>query len=226
MANNIFKGVIYSLIPSRRTGFIAPIWAKTNEDNIFFHFSELKDHCLVPALQNEEARTTIITKSGMKVVKPVEPQVVYFEIKLDDRLDKPTFKAVNVRDTAHVSDEDAEAASQNTTKPHVKDLMEPTIEINVAVTPETIHATPDVTPEKCEAAGVEENVEPVKVTTTMEQLEAQLASDTKTAPSYNYEEEDDEEEEDDNDYNDYDEYYDYYDRKSKRAKKFKDNKQK
>lgn len=208
MANKTFKGYIYSIIPSKRMGFIVPRWGKKNEDNIFFHMSETQHHCVIAALRHSEERTTTKNNQGLDVITPKEPQFVYFNIEIDERSKNQRFKAVNIRDEDHVSEEEREEAANNVTKPNKKDLLESKTEVDVKVTTATINSTPATTAEKCEQVEVVDNAEAVvHITTTMAELEADLANPSpKDEPEY------------DSDYDDeaddYDDRYDEYDDES------------
>lgn len=148
MDKKIYKGVIQSLLPQKGFGFISPVWANgDSEENIFFHLSETKGgKCFIPALASAEDRTEFVTKKGVKTFIPKEAQVVFFELETEGK----RFAAKKIRDTKHVSDEEAAEADQNIEKPILEKTT--TEEINLVVTEETIKVEEPVDEEAaCEA---------------------------------------------------------------------------
>ena len=106
MATKTFKGTILSLIPKKGFGFISPVWGNGNSNrNIFFVFAETKNgKCYIPALASAENRHEVVSKKGTKIVVPNEPQVLYFNLELGKN---DQFVAVNLRDSEHVTPEEA-----------------------------------------------------------------------------------------------------------------------
>ena len=166
MNKEIYKGVIHSLLPQKGFGFITPVWANgDSEENIFFHLSETKGgKCFIPALASAENRNEIITKKGTKIYVPKEPQVVFFGLEFEE-LPDGTVKslAVKIKDSKHVSDEEAEQADANSSKPSLDwlDELGPAEErVDLTVTTETIQQPEqEEKPDNCEAASQEEVVE-------------------------------------------------------------------
>ena len=173
--NKIYKGVIQSILPQKGFGFIAPAWANgDSEENIFFHLSETKGgKCFIPALASAGDRTEFVTKKGVKTYVPKEIQVVFFELDTQGK----RLAAKKIRDAKHVSEEEAEAADQNTEKPPLGKTT--TEEINLVVTEETIKVEEPAEEEAaCEAVCAVETAPmvAVNVTTTLAALEFGLAN--------------------------------------------------
>ena len=205
--NKIYKGVIHSLLPQKGFGFITPVWANgDSEENVFFHLSETKGgKCYIPALASAENRQEIVGKKGTKTVIPNKPQVVFFELNVQELANGIKLIAKKIRDIKNITEEEAKQADANTEKPSVDELLHPVEEtINLAAAADTIKSTEDTTEEvECtvEVVGVHDN--------------------TKDVAEEEYEEEYDYE--DDEDYDEYDEYAeydndDYYIQPSKRRK--------
>lgn len=200
MDKKIYKGVIQSILPQKGFGFISPVWANgDSEENIFFHLSETKGgKCFIPALASAEDRTEFTTKKGVKTFIPKEAQVVFFELETEGK----RFAAKKIRDAKHVSEEEAEAADQNTEKPTLDKTT--TEEVNLVVTKETIKVEEPVEEEAaCEAVCAVETTPmvAVNITTTLAALEFGLANAKKPQKKekikYVAKEEPEEEEEDD-----------------------------
>lgn len=144
----VFKGVIHSLLPQKGYGFIKPGWAKTSEDNIYFYLPDTKigHKCFIPALQAEENRTTTITKSGTKIVTPIQEQNIYFELEeqlLSNGVKR--LKATNLTDDTHTPEDIKEKAATNSeTRPNLNELSEdetPEVEAEVETIPEIVSET-------------------------------------------------------------------------------------
>ena len=199
MKNKIYKGVIHSLLPQKGFGFITPIWANgDSEENIFFHLSETKGgKCFIPALASAEDRNEFISKKGTKTYVPKEPQVVFFELDAQELPDGVKLLAKRIKDSKNVSDEEADQADVNTSKPSTDELLHPTEEkVDLTVTPETIQQPEkEETPENCTIVSQERLVE-------------------ENTDDYNDYEDDDEEEDDydDEDYEEYEKYQEEFDR--------------
>ena len=125
MKNKIYKGVIHSLLPQKGFGFITPIWANgDSEENIFFHLSETKGgKCFIPALASAEDRNEFVSKKGTKTYVPKEPQVVFFELDAQELPDGVKLLAKKIKDSKNVSDEEADQADVNTSKPSTDELL-------------------------------------------------------------------------------------------------------
>lgn len=192
MKNKIYKGVIHSLLPQKGFGFITPVWANgDSEENIFFHLSETKGgKCFIPALASAEDRNEFVSKKGTKTFVPKEPQVVFFELDAQELPTGVKLLAKRIKDSKNVSDEEADQADANVSKPSVEELLHPTEEtVNLTVTPETIQQPEkEETPENC-------------TVTSQEDLVEENADD--------YDDYDDDEEDDDYDDEDYEEYEEY-----------------
>lgn len=198
MKNKIYKGVIHSLLPQKGFGFIAPVWANgDSEENIFFHLSETKGgKCFIPALASAEDRNEFVSKKGTKTYVPKEPQVVFFELDAQELPTGVKLLAKRIKDSKNVSDEEADQADANVSKPSVDELLHPTEEtVNLTVTPETIQQPEkEETPENCTVASQENLVE----------------ENTDDYDDYDEDEEDDDY--DDEDYEEYEEYQEEFDR--------------
>lgn len=240
MKNKIYKGVIHSLLPQKGFGFITPIWANgDSEENIFFHLSETKGgKCFIPALASAENRNEFVSKKGTKTFVPKEPQVVFFELDAQELPTGVKLLAKRIKDSKNVSDEEADQADANVSKPSVDELLHPTEEtVNLTVTPETIQQPEkEETPENCTVASqedlVQENTddntiikendcdcialteyeggEPVSYTKSDKELKAWLDAD----PEHSWfpVDDDEEDEDDDEDYDEYEEYQEEFDR--------------
>lgn len=198
MKNKIYKGVIHSLLPQKGFGFITPIWANgDSEENIFFHLSETKGgKCFIPALASAEDRNEFISKKGTKTFVPKEPQVVFFELDAQELPTGVKLLAKRIKDSKNVSDEEADQADANVSKPSVEELLHPTEEtVNLTVTPETIQQPEkEETPENCTVASQEDLVE------------------ENTDDYDDYEDDEEEDNYDDEDYEEYEEYQEEFDR--------------
>lgn len=198
MKNKIYKGVIHSLLPQKGFGFITPVWANgDSEENIFFHLSETKGgKCFIPALASAEDRNEFVSKKGTKTFVPKEPQVVFFELDAQELPTGVKLLAKRIKDSKNVSDEEADQADANITKPSIDELLHPTEEtVNLTVTPETIQQPEkEETPENCTVASQEDLVE----------------ENTDDYDDYDDDEEDDDY--DDEDYEEYEEYQEEFDR--------------
>ena len=133
MATKTFKGTILSLIPKKGFGFISPVWGNGNSNrNIFFVFAETKNgKCYIPALASAENRHEVVSKKGTKIVVPNEPQVLYFNLELGKN---DQFVAVNLRDSEHVTPEEAAEADQNIEKPNISMFKSEEQMVNLLVT--------------------------------------------------------------------------------------------
>lgn len=198
MKNKIYKGVIHSLLPQKGFGFITPIWANgDSEENIFFHLSETKGgKCFIPALASAENRNEFVSKKGTKTYVPKEPQVVFFELDAQELPTGVKLLAKKIKDSKNVSDEEADQADANVSKPSVDELLHPTEEtVNLTVTPETIQQPEkEETPENCTVASQEDLVE------------------ENTDDYDDYEDDEEEDDYDDEDYEEYEEYQEEFDR--------------
>lgn len=198
MKNKIYKGVIHSLLPQKGFGFITPIWANgDSEENIFFHLSETKGgKCFIPALASAENRNEFVSKKGTKTYVPKEPQVVFFELDAQELPTGVKLLAKRIKDSKNVSDEEADQADANVSKPSIDELLHPTEEtVNLTVTPETIQQPEkEETPENCTVASQEDLVE------------------ENTDDYDDYEDDEEEDEYDDEDYDEYEEYQEEFDR--------------
>lgn len=212
MKNKIYKGVIHSLLPQKGFGFITPIWANgDSEENIFFHLSETKGgKCFIPALASAENRNEFVSKKGTKTYVPKEPQVVFFELDAQELPTGVKLLAKRIKDSKNVSDEEADQADANVSKPSVDELLHPTEEtVNLTVTPETIQQPEkEETPENCAIASQEDLVE----------------ENTDDYDDYEDEEEDDYDDEDYEEYEEYQEEFDRMDAKLSRPYRPKENK--
>lgn len=215
MKNKIYKGVIHSLLPQKGFGFITPVWANgDSEENIFFHLSETKGgKCFIPALASAEDRNEFVSKKGTKTYVPKEPQVVFFELDAQELPTGVKLLAKKIKDSKNVSDEEADQADANVSKPSVDELLHPTEEtVNLTVTPETIQQ-----PEK-------EEVSEDCTITSQEDLVEENTDDYD-----DYEDDEEEDEYDDEDYEEYEEYQEEFDRldaKQSRPYRPKENKEK
>lgn len=215
MKNKIYKGVIHSLLPQKGFGFITPVWANgDSEENIFFHLSETKGgKCFIPALASAEDRNEFVSKKGTKTYVPKEPQVVFFELDAQELPTGVKLLAKRIKDSKNVSDEEADQADANISKPSIDELLHPTEEtVNLTVTPETIQQPEkEETPENCTIASQEDLVE------------------ENTDDYDDYEDDEEEDDYDDEDYEEYEEYQEEFDRldaKSSRPYRPKENKEK
>lgn len=215
MKNKIYKGVIHSLLPQKGFGFITPVWANgDSEENIFFHLSETKGgKCFIPALASAEDRNEFVSKKGTKTYVPKEPQVVFFELDAQELPTGVKLLAKRIKDSKNVSDEEADQADANISKPSIDELLHPTEEtVNLTVTPETIQQPEkEETPENCTIAFQEDLVE------------------ENTDDYDDYEDDEEEDDYDDEDYEEYEEYQEEFDRldaKSSRPYRPKENKEK
>lgn len=215
MKNKIYKGVIHSLLPQKGFGFITPVWANgDSEENIFFHLSETKGgKCFIPALASAEDRNEFVSKKGTKTYVPKEPQVVFFELDAQELPTGVKLLAKRIKDSKNVSDEEADQADANVSKPSIDELLHPTEEtVNLTVTPETIQQPEkEDTPENCTVASQEDLVE-------------------ENSDDYDdYEDVEEEDDYDDEDYEKYEEYQEEFDRldaKQSRPYRPKENKEK
>ena len=211
MKNKIYKGVIHSLLPQKGFGFITPIWANgDSEENIFFHLSETKGgKCFIPALASAENRNEFVSKKGTKTFVPKEPQVVFFELDAQELPTGVKLLAKRIKDSKNVSDEEADQADANVSKPSVDELLHPTEEtVNLTVTPDnTIIEENDC---DCIALTEYEGGEPVSYTKSDKELKAWLDAD----PEHSWfpVDDDEEDEDDDEDYDEYEEYQEEFDR--------------
>lgn len=206
MKETVYKGSIHSVLPQKGYGFIKPDWGETSEDNIYFYLPDTKKgrKCFIPALNDPAARNETTSHSGVRIVTPVEPQVVYFKLEEQIREGKPSkLIARDLTDDNHIAEEvrkAAEEASKN--KP---DLTEPVEEAKE----EIVEAT-----DKCDA----------KVEVIAEvNVQDNLNEDSEEEYEDDYEDYDDED-----DYNEWEEYQDKCDRqyaKSNRRHSPKDNRE-
>lgn len=212
MKNKIYKGVIHSLLPQKGFGFITPVWANgDSEENIFFHLSETKGgKCFIPALASAENRNEFVSKKGTKTFVPKEPQVVFFELDAQELPTGVKLLAKRIKDSKNVSDEEADQADANVSKPSVDELLHPTEEtVKLTVTPETIQQPEkEETPENCTVASQEDLVE----------------ENTDDYDDEDYEEDDDYDDEDYDEYEEYQEEFDRMDAKLSRPYRPKENK--
>ena len=123
MSTKNYKGVFHSFLPDKGYGFIAPYWGNGNTNkNIFFSFAETKNgKCYIPALANKEERTEHVGKKGTKTVLPNKPQIVFFNIEVNNN----KLIAVNLRDEQHITIEESEDADANSENPSLKQLLHP-----------------------------------------------------------------------------------------------------
>lgn len=215
MKNKIYKGVIHSLLPQKGFGFITPVWANgDSEENIFFHLSETKGgKCFIPALASAEDRNEFVSKKGTKTYVPKEPQVVFFELDAQELPTGVKLLAKRIKDSKNVSDEEADQADANISKPSIDELLHPTEEtVNLTVTPETIQQPEkEETPDNCVIASQEDLVE------------------ENTDDYDDYEDDEEEDDYDDEDYEEYEEYQEEFDRldaRQSRPYRPKENKEK
>ena len=215
MKNKIYKGVIHSLLPQKGFGFITPVWANgDSEENIFFHLSETKGgKCFIPALASAEDRNEFVSKKGTKTYVPKEPQVVFFELDAQELPTGVKLLAKRIKDSKNVSDEEADQADANISKPSIDELLHPTEEtVNLTVTPETIQQPEkEETPDNCVIASQEDLVE------------------ENTDDYDDYEDDEEEDDYDDEDYEEYEEYQEEFgrlDARQSRPYRPKENKEK
>lgn len=212
MKNKIYKGVIHSLLPQKGFGFITPVWANgDSEENIFFHLSETKGgKCFIPALASAEDRNEFVSKKGTKTFVPKEPQVVFFELDAQELPTGVKLLAKRIKDSKNVSDEEADQADANVSKPSVDELLHPTEEtVNLTVTPETIQQTEEEEkPENCVVAIQEIARLTHEVATSFEEIVQGVG----VVDYDDYEDDEEEDNYDDEDYEEYEEYQEEFDR--------------
>ena len=217
MKETVYRGSIHSVLPQKGYGFIKPDWAESSEDNIYFYLPDTKKgrKCFIPALGNAEARTETTNRNGVKIITPVEPQIVYFKLEEQLREGKPSkLIARDLTDDNHVSDDvrnSAEEASK--VKPNLSEIEEEVVEVETA--PET---------SKCDA-----EVEMINEVAAQDNLVVQAEEVALTDEEYDDDYED--YDEDESDYDEYEEWEDYQDQcdrqyaKSNRRYSPKDNRE-
>lgn len=120
MENKIYKGAIRTVVFVNNTfqyGFVNTPW--NDRELLMFQSGETKQGCRIPVIRDrslgrsrQEGNRTIVTLK--------EPQTVFFRVSLNQ---KNEMVAVKLRDTDHVALEEMNAASLNSSKPTVRELI-------------------------------------------------------------------------------------------------------
>lgn len=209
MKKTIYKGVFHSFLPEKGYGFITPAWAKegTTAENIFFYKTCCEPkRCFITALGYEEARTESPKKGHRyRIFFPKLPQTLYFTLKVWTVKGQQMFKAIDLRDANHVTEEEKAEADRNIRKPSFEEILHPSKEeVVLTVDPNMVAAVVSKTTEEKAEAVEEKPVDnkPAPQQTLSIYTEEELRE---------LEEEEEDVEDDDEEEIDYDEYDDYYD---------------